>query len=218
MHVSESEAARTPWVRERYLDLLYRLERLAAKPLAIIGIDGRSGSGKSCLARGLAALDRHIAVVHTDDVAWHHSFFNWADLLAENVLAPLRDRGAPIVFRPPSWIEKDRHGAIEVPRETTLLLIEGVGACRSELRPFLDAAVWVDARRHVSFRRVVERGTDTASFAAAWNAAEEDFLTSDRPWEVADVVVSGELGQPSRNGRYGNVVLADGPGFRELRS
>lgn len=217
MSTPESEAARTPWVRERYFDLLGTLERLAPRSLAIVGIDGRSGSGKSSLARGISALDSHIAVVHTDDVAWHHSFFDWAEMLVENVLVPLRDHGAPLSFRPPSWFDRDRLGAIEVPSGTSLVLIEGVGACRAELRPFLDAAVWVDASRQASSQRVAARGVDSPDFMAAWNAAEEVFLDADRPWEVADVVVSGELGQPSPNGRYGNVVTAEGPGLREPR-
>jgi hypothetical protein len=29
------------------------------------------------------------ALVHTDDVAWRHSFFGWSDLLIEGVLKPL---------------------------------------------------------------------------------------------------------------------------------
>jgi hypothetical protein len=42
--------------------------------ITLVGIDGHSGSGKTSLARGLASLDRDIATLHTDDLAWHHSF------------------------------------------------------------------------------------------------------------------------------------------------
>jgi len=40
---------------------------------------------------------------------------------------------------------------------------------------------------------------------------ENDFLAEHRPWEIADVVVAGELGQPALTGRYGNVVTATEP-------
>ena len=41
----------------------------------IIAIDGRSGSGKTTLASALVEVLPEAFVVHTDDVAWHHSFF-----------------------------------------------------------------------------------------------------------------------------------------------
>ena len=52
--------------------------------VTVVGIDGRSGSGKSTLARGLTGLDSNIAAVHTDDLAWHHSFFDWGGLLIDH--------------------------------------------------------------------------------------------------------------------------------------
>jgi hypothetical protein len=45
------------------------------------------------------------AVVRTDDVAWHHSFFGWVDLLATSVLEPAR-RAEPVSFRPSAWQER----------------------------------------------------------------------------------------------------------------
>ena len=62
------------------------------------------GRGKSTLANRLRTLVPASAVVRTDDVAWHRAFFDWADLLVENVLRPLH-RGDAVEFRPPAWIE-----------------------------------------------------------------------------------------------------------------
>lgn len=64
------------------------------------------------------------AVVHTDDVAWHRSFFDWSDLLARNVLEPLR-RGEEVHYRPPGWQAQGRPGAIKVPAGLDLVLVEG---------------------------------------------------------------------------------------------
>jgi ABC-type cobalamin/Fe3+-siderophores transport system ATPase subunit len=39
----------------------------------IVGVDGRTASGKTTLARRLAGMVASSAVVHTDDIAWWHS-------------------------------------------------------------------------------------------------------------------------------------------------
>jgi hypothetical protein len=39
-----------------------------------LAVDGRSAGGKTTLAERLAALVPGAVVVHTDDIAWHHSF------------------------------------------------------------------------------------------------------------------------------------------------
>jgi hypothetical protein len=49
----------------------------------IVGVDGRTASGKTTLARRLAGMVASSAVVHTDDIAWWHSAFagrrSWCD-------------------------------------------------------------------------------------------------------------------------------------------
>ena len=63
----------------------------------------------------------------------------------------------------------------------------------------------------VGRRRVIAKGVDTEKFVDDWMNEENVFLAEHRPWDVADVVVAGELGQPALTGRYGNVVTASGP-------
>jgi hypothetical protein len=82
--------------------------------------------------------------VHTDDIAWWHSFFGWAELLACGVLEPIR-RGQAVAFRPPAWDERGRLGAIELPADASLVIVEGVGASRREIVHLLDASVWVQS-------------------------------------------------------------------------
>jgi hypothetical protein len=55
----------------------------------VLAIDGRSSSGKSSLARRLQEAIPGATTVHTDDVAWWHSCFDWAELLTERVLDDL---------------------------------------------------------------------------------------------------------------------------------
>jgi uridine kinase len=197
------------WRIRSYLDLWeeLRAHHRVRRPL-VVGIDGHSGSGKTTLANGLAALDRGTAVVHTDDLAWHQSFFGWEDLLIDHLLTPVRESRLPIRYRPSAWVQRDRPGAITIADGTSAVLVEGVGAARRELRPWLDAVVWVHARAEVGRRRVIAKGVDTEDFIDDWRNQETDVLAEHRPWEIADVVVAGELGQPALTGRYGNVVTA----------
>jgi hypothetical protein len=128
--------------------------------------------------------------VHTDDVAWYHDFFDWADLLADGVLTPWRD-GRDVAYRPPAWDARHRPGAIMVAADAPLLVVEGVGAGRRRLAHLVDAMVWVQTDRRLAFRRGLERDGDIA-FWNEWEARERPFLAADRPWERADLVVSGQ--------------------------
>jgi|SRR3954451_16688829 uridine kinase len=214
MQYPDIDTADVHWTIHSYSEVWQQLvgPGQAGNPL-VIAIDGHSGSGKTSLARGLAALGGG-AVVHTDDLAWHHSLFDWADLLIDHVLLPLRDGAMPITYRPGAWVRRNRSGAIHIPAGTMVVLVEGVGAARREVRPFLDAVVWVHARPDVARRRVISKGADTEQFIDAWMHEENAFLNDHRPWEAAHVVVSGELGQPALTGKYGNVVTAPGPAQR----
>jgi hypothetical protein len=157
----------------------------------VLAVDGRSGSGKSTLVARLAATVPGTAVVHTDDVAWHHDFFDWADLLLEGVLAPWR-AGRDVAYRPPPWDARGRPGAITVPSGAPLLVVEGVGAGRQAFAPFLDALIWVQTDRALATRRGLERDGGDVAFWDEWEARERPFLAADRPWERADLVVSGQ--------------------------
>jgi energy-coupling factor transporter ATP-binding protein EcfA2 len=193
----EGEPDCGPWRAVPVAEVLARL--LADRPadLArpwVVAVDGRGGSGKTTLTRALAALaGPGTAVVHTDDVAWHHGFFDWDDMLAEHVLAPAR-AGEAVRFPPPAWRERGRPGAIEVPVPCALLFVEGCGAARRRLAPLLDAIVWVQSDLAEENRRLLERDGDTPearAFTADWDAVEVPLLTAEAAWERAAVVVAG---------------------------
>jgi len=156
-----------------------------------LAVDGRSGSGKSTLVDGLIATVPGAAVVHTDDVAWHHDFFDWADLLVDGVLVPWR-AGRDVAYRPPPWDARGRPGAITVPSSAALLVVEGVGAGRRAFAPYLDALIWVQTDRAVATRRGLERDGGDVAFWDEWEARERPFLAADRPWARADLVVNGQ--------------------------
>lgn len=180
------------WVTDTFAAAHMGVEGGPERPF-VIAVDGRSASGKSTLAEALSGHVPGSVVVHTDDVAWHHSFFDWGELLREGVLEPLR-HGREVTYRPPGWEARGRSGAITVPAGCPAVFVEGVGSGRRELMPWIDALVWVQSDWDRAEKIGIARdGGDQAArdFWVEWMAAEDQFLAEDRPWERADVIVAG---------------------------
>ena len=161
----------------------------------VLAVDGRSSSGKTTLATRMQSTVAESAVVHTDDIAWWHSRFGWADLLVDGILMPVH-RGEPVAFQPPRWAEHGRRGSIDVPASCPLLIVEGVGAGRREAAHLVDALIWVQSDQREAARRSLARvgqpgGPRTVQDLREWMAEEEPFLAYQRPWERADLVVAG---------------------------
>ena len=62
-------------------DLAQQIRSRATVKPAIIAVNGHSSSGKTTLARRLAAALDSCDVLHTDDIAWHQGVFAWDALL-----------------------------------------------------------------------------------------------------------------------------------------
>jgi hypothetical protein len=161
---------------------------VAGRPVVLV-IDGRSNAGKTTLSARIGAAVPGSAVVHTDDIAWQHSRFGWADLLAGGILVPVR-QGRAVSFRPPRWAEYGREGSIKVPAGCPLLVIEGDGAGRRELAPLIDTLIWVQSDEREAGRRAVARAVPSFD-DAGWMAEELPFNTAQRTWERADLIVCG---------------------------
>lgn len=161
----------------------------------VLAVDGRSSSGKTTLAARVQDVMAGSAVVHTDDIAWWHSRFGWADLLIDGILMPVR-RGESVMFRPPGWAELGREGSIDVPAGCPLLLVEGVGAGHREAAHLVDGLVWVQADQAEAEQRSLARvgqpgGPASVRALREWMAEEDAFLADQRPWERADLIVAG---------------------------
>jgi hypothetical protein len=170
---------------------------------AVLAIDGRSNNGKTTLAARIRDMVPGSVVIHTDDIAWEHSRFGWADLLIDGILVPAR-QGRAVNYRPPRWDEHGREGSIEVPAGCPLLIIEGDGAGRREVTHLIDTVIWVQADEREAARRAAARtanpgADDLANMAVdgapfdedAWMAEEIPFNAAQRTWERADIIVCG---------------------------
>ena len=178
-------------------------DRLASGRPAVLAVDGRSNAGKTTLAGRICAVVPGSAVVHTDDIAWEHSRFGWADLLIDGILIPVR-QGREVCFRPPRWDDHGRTGFIDVPAGCPLLIRKGDGAGRREVTHLIDALIWVQSDEREAERRALARagnldvidsanmpGDGSAPAHAEWMAEETPFNADQRPWERADLVACG---------------------------
>lgn len=182
----------------------------------VVAVDGRSASGKSTFAHLLQAAIPDCALVHTDDVAWHESFFDWGPLMAAHVLSPLR-LGQSVHYRPEAWERNDRPGYIDVSATCPVLVIEGVGSSQKALGALIDVKIWVQSDFKVAEARGIARDIasgingderESVAFWHLWMGEEVPFLDRDRPWERADLVVAGSSVPGVHSGR---LAIAEGP-------
>jgi uridine kinase len=172
---------------ETFSDLAAKIRTLETP--TILAIDGRSASGKTTFAARLARA-LNAPIVHSDDVAWHHSFFDWWPLMLEEIITPFR-AGQAIDWKPEAWTAQGREGSIVVPKSQTLIL-EGVSATRRELSEHIDVPIWVETDMQVAETRGLERdGPDGHDFWFEWQASERPFFEADKPWDRAKLIVDG---------------------------
>jgi uridine kinase len=168
-----------------------------ATPVAgpvVVAIDGRSGTGKTDLARVLAERVG-ATVVHMDDL-----YPGWSGLAASvDLLGSVLDRlrsGAPTTHPVWDWAAAAYTRDVELPGTGTVV-VEGVGS--GSARP-VDLLVRLDADTEVRRDRALTR--DGATFAAHWDewAAQEDELAADRAPLRPDVVYRSDTaagGEPT---------------------
>ena len=68
-----------------------------------------------------------------------------------------------------------------------IVLVEGVYSSRPELRPMLDAAIFVEAPRAERLRRVLARDPNSCDWITPWMSAEDWYLDQIRPQDAADL-------------------------------
>ncbi|GHC90880.1 hypothetical protein RFN57_03960 [Streptomyces violaceochromogenes] len=159
----------------------------------VIAVDGRGGAGKTTLAERLRKVVPNSAIVHTDDIAWNHAYFNWGAVLVENILRRLH-RGEAVHFRPDAWIIYDRPGSITIPAGADFIWVEGTGIIREELAPWLDASVWMQGDLDEQQRLLVARDGDSPEqlkHVANWLLEELPFMLREQPWARATMIVAG---------------------------
>ncbi|MEU1483342.1 hypothetical protein [Streptomyces sp. NPDC005752] len=157
-------------------------------PVRLIAVDGHAGSGKSTFSARLASALGEAPVLRLDDLATHEELFTWTDRLRTQVLAPL-SRGEPARYAPYDWTAR-RFGPPRTLEPAPVVLIEGVGAGRTAVRPFLAGLLWIEGDSEASWERGRQRdGPGLSEFWDGWTAAEQRHFAADPSYPFADAVI-----------------------------
>ncbi|MBB5632398.1 dephospho-CoA kinase [Cryobacterium mesophilum] len=153
----------------------------------IVLVDGRSGSGKTELARAMVAQKPELQLVRMDDL-----YPGWDGLEAGSrhvhdhlIAASVRrwQRWDWADAAPAEWHVLDPHRPV---------LVEGCGALSRANRALAVWAVWVELDEPT--RRARVRARDGDSWDDRWDdwAAQEDaFIARENPRDLADSVIDG---------------------------
>ncbi|MER7701714.1 hypothetical protein ABTX81_02275 [Kitasatospora sp. NPDC097605] len=177
----------------------------------LVAVDGHAGSGKTTFAGRLAAALGGAPVVHLDDLATHAEPFGWTGRLRAQVLEPLA-AGRDAELRVYDWTLRRFAGTAAVPL-APVVLVEGVGAGRRAVRPWLSRLVWMELDAVAARRRGERRdGPGLAEFWAGWAVAESAHFAADPSRPHAGTLVDGVTGRivPSTVGETSTTTLTCG--------
>ncbi|ALO07027.1 Adenylate kinase-related kinase [Streptomyces venezuelae] len=157
-------------------------------PVRLVAVDGHAGSGKSTLAARLSTALDGAPVLHLDDLATHEELFEWTGRLRRQVLEPL-SRGETALYRPYDWNRRSFGEPRALP-PAPVVLVEGVGAGRTMMRPFLAWLLWMEREPEGSWIRGRHRdGPEQAAFWDGWTLAETRHFAEDPSRPFADTLV-----------------------------
>lgn len=161
-------------------------------PVRLIAVDGHAGSGKSTFAGRLAAACGGVTgdapVVHLDDLATHEELFAWQDRLRRQVLTPLA-AGRTAEYGVYDWVRRT-FAERRVLRPSPVVILEGVGAGRRAVRPYLACLLWMELASDHSWERGRRRdGPELTGFWDGWIPAERQHFAADPSRPYADLLV-----------------------------
>ncbi|MGH3263763.1 MAG: uridine kinase family protein [Trebonia sp.] len=170
--------------------------RLAASRtgLALVGIDGFGGAGKSMLAAAVADAVPGAVVVHIDDFAapiipeW-----DW-DRFRAQVLLPLL-AGRTARYQVWDWDQNIGTEWREVAARG-VVIVEGVSSTRAEVGAPWALTIWVQAPREPRLRRAIERDGEAMRWhwEQVWMPSENAYAAREHPQDRVDLLVSGAGG------------------------
>jgi uridine kinase len=160
--------------------------------IRIVGIDGRSGSGKSVLAARLSArLDAPIIEID-DFVSWGR-FADWWPRFDVQVLTPLLS-GQDATFQARDWADwyGSSLGEWKTQPWAPTIVVEGVTCTRRATIGRIVYAAWVEAPAELRLVRGMARDSHFAGKEQLWNrwmAEEDEFFAADATRDRADIVI-----------------------------
>lgn len=189
--------------QDQIIERIQSTTRKAGRAL-IVALDGRSGVGKSTLARQVAARLPDSCLIEGDDfyaggsaAEWDarspqdkaRLCMNWQRLKNEALLPLLAGQTAswhPFNFEAGAGLaEQTRHAA-----PAAVILIDGVYSGRPELADLVDLSILVEAQDAERKRRLYEReGLAQVEWQQRWDAGEDYYFEHIKPRDNFDLVV-----------------------------
>ena len=146
------------------IDALFDLCKTTPRP--IIAIDGPAGAGKTTLAEHLSvalSLRYKTTTIHMDSLynGWNTPFDHH---LKDALLKAATSHKKAIAYSLPqfNWM-KNEFGSEQSIKPAELLILEGVGAAQSNIRPYLAASIWIGIDPEKGLERVLLRDGDSIS-------------------------------------------------------
>ncbi|MDH5152636.1 hypothetical protein [Kocuria palustris] len=191
LHMDPAIAERNP----SGIALMHQLTEPIHRP-HLIGIDGRSGAGKTSLAGQLAqvlSVTRDVVVFHLEDLypGWD-GLDRGIAMYEESILSPLRD-GRDAYWTAWDWLANSPGGP-RLTRAAEIVVLEGVGACSAPAREVLDVSVWVELPEIQRRERALNRDSGFEPYWDMWAQQELDYLQRDPVWESATIIQPGPTG------------------------
>jgi cytidylate kinase len=156
-----------------------------------VGIDGKGASGKTTLARRIAAVLPGSFVISVDDFA-RPDLRGWE---LERFVAQVREpllAGRTACYQ--RWDFDSNTGAdwVEVPAGHPVV-VEGVSATDVRLEVPWDLTLWVEVGAAERMRRALERDGSAMRerWLTDWIPSEEAYAQEQRPQERVDLIVDG---------------------------
>lgn len=164
-----------------------------------VGIDGLGASGKSTLAKQLAAAMGDAYLVHVDDFYLpsshrHERLGEVGSLfdlprLSEQVIVPGAS-GEALRYQRYDWGQDGLTQWIDIPSGAPIVL-EGVFCLAAQLRDAYTFKIWCRADPMLRLTRGLARDGEEArsTWVDIWMPAEDEYAVSQHPERIADLVV-----------------------------
>jgi len=182
-----------------------RTQHNGGQPL-LVGLDGRSGTGKSTLADAVATALRSVAVIKGDEFYAGGAQEEWDDRTADEKsslvidwrrqLAVIETLGRSDVARWHGYDWEAFDGSLVADATETLpadvVILEGAYSCRPELAKRLDLTVLLRLENDARLERLLQRDglAYRDDWLARWTEAEDHYFSAVRPPESFDLVLS----------------------------
>ncbi|CAN5173376.1 hypothetical protein BH09PAT3_BH09PAT3_5320 [soil metagenome] len=163
-----------------------------------LAIDGHGGSGKSTLAQ-LLAQNLNAEIIHIDDFTGVGSTDDWYLRIIEYVIDPVNEGAKKLSYPRAKWWPEHDPLPVKDQAVTPIMIIEGVGSFRRELRDYMSLKIFVETPREICIARGLDRDrgmggkTDEEILAMwqQWLLWDDEYFARDKPTSHADYVVDG---------------------------